>query len=397
MKKSISVLLYVTVSLFSLGQIGRLSFLGQQVNAYIYEIPLFLLTALLIFQYRSKPFQIIKKKLVALPIFLVYLSGVFVITSFFYSFIANSVGILYLLRLIFYFTFFVYLWQFVQNDKKNYGSFFNAILLGAVLTIIFSVVQYFLYPNLRNISYLGWDPHWFRMVGTFLDPPISGAIYGLFFIYFYFKKKPSSSHFSSFPQHIWKWAPMILFSICLFLTYSRGTYLAFIVSVIILLKKKIALTLLLIVCIGGLIYMFLPKPYGESVNLLRTASIYSRLSNYEEAFSGWSKSPIIGVGYNRIRYTRSSADFVNKEDLETNHAGASYHSTFLIVLVTGGVVGLVLFIWLLYSFALLSKLSTVVVVFLSLLSLTDNVLFHPFVLFLFLFMIASSLINPSYK
>jgi O-antigen ligase len=129
------------------------------------------------------------------------------------------------------------------------------------------------------------------------------------------------------------------------------------------------------------------RSQGESLNLLRTFSIFSRINNYQEALITWEKNPIIGVGYNRIRYSRPASEFSSQTDLKENHAGASYHSSFLIILVSGGVIGLGVFIWLLFEIARLNIFARNGVIFLSLLSLTDNVLLHPFVLCLFLIMI----------
>jgi len=171
----------------------------------------------------------------------------------------------------------------------------------------------------------------------------------------------------------------------------------FIVSLLMFFRKRIMIGIIILAVIGSIGLFVLPKPAGESVNLLRTFSIYSRLDNYKEALQDWSHSPVKGVGYNRIRYTRAQSDFSSEVDKENNHAGASYHSTFLVVLVTGGVIGLIFFIYLLVSFTKLSSTTLWSTVFLSLLSLTDNVLLHPFVLILFLLFIvgSSKQVSPS--
>jgi hypothetical protein len=265
------------------------------------------------------------------------------------------------------------LFKHIQVKPDFKVTIMRGIVLFAGITFLTSVVQYFLYPNIRNIAYLGWDPHWYRMVGLFFDPPITGAVYGLLFIfvYVYLKKIPFA---------IWIAVLFALF-VGILLTYSRGTFLGFaVISLFLIFRKRIVMGIGIISIVLILSFVFLPKPFGESVNLLRTFSIFSRISNYQEALSLWQKQPIQGVGYNRIRYARNSADFENEEDRQSNHAGASFHSSFLITLVTGGIIGFGLFVWVLYSLGKISLLAGSSIAFLSILSLTDNVLLHPFVL-----------------
>jgi O-antigen ligase len=140
------------------------------------------------------------------------------------------------------------------------------------------------------------------------------------------------------------------------------------------------------------VLLILPKPFGESVNLLRVFSIQSRIGNYAEGLQLWQKHPILGIGYNHIRYEKGVNSFLNNEDFETNHAGASLHSSFLIVLVTGGIIGLFLFIVCLIEVARISHFAFISTIFLSILSLTDNVFLHPFVLFLWLVLVPLSVI-----
>jgi O-antigen ligase len=189
---------------------------------------------------------------------------------------------------------------------------------------------------------------------------------------------------------------MFILCICISLTYSRGTFLAFFIVVLCMVFKKrmvIGAGLLLPILIA--IYILLPRPYGESVNLLRTFSINSRIQNYKEGVTIWAHNPVIGVGYNRIRYERNKSDFTDNIDLSNNHAGASFHSSFLIILATGGVIGLVLYIMFLISVSKRGNMALWSTVFLSLLSLTDNVLLHPFVLVIY-FIIISAILSQDH-
>ncbi len=373
--KIVDVLLYITLGFFTLGQLGRLSFLGQQVNVYLYEAALFLLTLILVLWYRLEPLKQINKKQPFILYFLGYLSIFFFLTGFGFTLQQNLVSLLYLLRLSLYFIFFSFAVYHYLKEKSCIRTMKIAIYGSIILTLILSFIQYSLYPNLRNISYLGWDPHWYRMVGMFFDPPIAGALYGLFFIFLYGQKKISQ---------VLKIGSLAILSICIVLTYSRGTFLAILIVILVMFFKKSFLKgIVLVVLLVAAVYLFIPKPFGESVNLNRTFSIFSRVSNYQEGLSAWVKRPLIGVGYNRVRYSKGLSSFHSESEYENNHAGASYHSSFLLILVTGGIVGLLLYFGVLISFVKLGNTAFLSTVFLSLLSLTDNVLLHPFVLFFY--------------
>jgi hypothetical protein len=164
----------------------------------------------------------------------------------------------------------------------------------------------------------------------------------------------------------------------MFFTYSRTTYLAFLFTVILyLLNQKLGkIVVPLIIGFFALLFL-LPRPFGESVNLLRVFSIESRLSDDAQAIQTWQKSALAGIGYNRIRY-------VKNVDNKTSHAASGYSSSFIIILVTGGIIGLIAFILSLIELGVQSQFALYGIVFLSIASLTDNVLLHPFVLFLFL-------------
>ena len=174
-----------------------------------------------------------------------------------------------------------------------------------------------------------------------------------------------------------KYFLIIIFLIFLVLTFSRSVYLGFLLtSFFILFRQRKFKYLLVSIFLFGLLIFVVPKPNGEGVNLLRVFSINSRVKNYQQAIDLWRGNWLIGIGYNHIRYGR--------ESFRIGNAGASYHSSFLIILVTGGVVGLVGWLGFLATLVRQNKKIASVILFLSILSLFDNILLHPFVLFLLL-------------
>jgi len=380
-------LILFTFLLFSLGQIGRLSFFGQQVNIYAYEISTFLLLIVLFWQYRFKPFSFFKTKLrIAVLFFLIlFLSLVFNSSKF--TLFENAVGFLYSTRILFYALYFLYLSYHVYKKRKATQLLIQGFYIFSGVTIATTLIQYFLYPDLMNLRYLGWDPHYYRAFGLFLDTFISGAIYGLIFLFFYFENKKLKLN------RLHKFIFMTTYLVFIFLTYARSLYIAFVITIFfaLLKRKKLKLILLIVVLFFGLL-TFLPKQKGEGVNLGRVYSIYSRLGDYQTAGKIWLKKPFLGWGYNRIRYVKKQLNIISEKDSDITHAGASFHSSFLIILVTTGILGLLIFILLLFKLAFVSPLMTYSVLLLSLLSLTDNVLLLPFIMFI---LFTFAVINPS--
>ncbi len=358
----------ITLLAFSLGQLGRISLLNGQINFYVYEALLFIFLILLIVKYKFKPLSANIKSLPLTGLFLLYLLISFFASALGFNFQENLVGLLYWLRLTFYFLYFSYFYFHLKHEKTFKPAVFKIIKLTLAVILLFSFCQYFFYQDLRNLSYLGWDPHYFRMFGLFFDSSIAGGVFGFFFLFVLFQQK-------LFYNLKLRLIVLGLLLIACILTFSRSLYLSFIICLTFyFLSRKSIRNIIILTTLFAVLLILAPKPWGESVNLARSSSLISRVENYKEAINLWLKKPIIGVGYNRIRYTR----IVD----ETNHAGASFHSSFLIILVSGGVIGLALFLLSILEIAKLSVWGKYYLIFFSLLSLSDNIILHPFILFL---------------
>lgn len=344
-----TILFYLTVFLFSLGQLGRISFFNQQINIYLYEIALTLSLFILFLKYRFQPIKYAWKKFkpVFSFLFILLLSLLFDWQK--YSLFNNIVGFLYFFRLVLYFSYFFYLKHHSPTIKKG-------ILFIAILTIFSTLIQYFLYPDLRNLFYQGWDPHLYRTFGVFFDTSIAAAIFGIFFL--------------TVNQPIIKTIYLILIA----LSFSRSIYLGLSLTLIYLFirQKQLKKIILFLLFFLTLIF-FIPKPAGEGVNLKRLYSVNSRAEDYRQGINLWKNNPILGYGYNRIRYIKNS---------DSVHSGAAFSSSFLTILVSSGVLGLLSFVWALWSLRKSNKTAPILLIFLSIVSLFDNVLLHPFILFL---------------
>jgi O-antigen ligase len=123
-----------------------------------------------------------------------------------------------------------------------------------------------------------------------------------------------------------------------------------------------------------MIFLISPKKFGQGVGVTRIFSISARIDDYKQAINLWEKSPLIGFGYNRIRYLKNQTQAI--------HSGASFNSSYLIILVTTGVIGLMGFMGLMKQMWVMEKNRRYLILFIFIISLFDNILLHPFILFL---------------
>lgn len=381
------ILVAITLLLFTFGQLGRITPFEIPIFSNLYEIGLFSVGINLFTKYQFAK-EIVKTKFFKPSlIFFSWLLLTLFVSFFFYKPIPNLIASLYFVRMLAYFLFFFYFYHHIKQNPKEKPFYIRSILITSCIVIVFSIVQYWLYPNLGNLAYQGWDPHLYRLVGLFFDPPVTASVFFLFGLFLYY---------STLRLYI-KVGFISVLTILFFLTYSRGGFLALLVTLAIFSLRKMKVTYLLAgVAIMACAYVIMPKNMSEGLNLMRTTSIQTRLADYSKAIKIWQKNPVLGIGYNHIRFEKDSYESeVITEEYNPSHASSSFHSSFLIILATSGVVGLILYVYLLGRIATINLFAFYSVIFLSVFSLTDNVLLHPFILFLLFFLIP--LIHPSDK
>lgn len=358
--------IYIFFLSISFGQLTRMSFLDQSINMYLHDIViLFFIVYYLIRVLFKKKTQ---RQFKLTPI--EKTSGIFLSVLFIsllngfwhFTFLQNIIGFLYFGRLCLYFLLFSLLFRWINEDKNNNRKVIKkGLMFFVILTIVFSYLQYFLYPNLRNLSYLGWDPHLYRVFGLFFDTSTAGIIFVLLFF--------SIDRLCDRYKSVLKYAIFIL----ILFTYARLAYLTFFISVIFHMIHKRSLKHIFFIIFMILALFFIPRPSGEGGKLTRTYTIATRIEENKKGIELWLRNPILGYGYNRLRYIRI------QEVL--NHAGASFPSSYITILVASGLAGLFSFIFLLSVFfrkvSFNGKLLIFVVAFSS---FFDNIFLNNFII-----------------
>ena len=247
-------------------------------------------------------------------------------------------GLLYVFRWIVYAALY-----WVSASAVIPAASWFALLIGSSVAIgLIGMLQYVWYPDLRNLYYLGWDPHYQRLFSTLLDPNFTGILLGMAAIMLL-------SVMGKGKSSAWKLAGLSVTVVSLILTYSRSSIAAFAVGLIVLgiVTKRtmliIGVTVLLVI---GLV---LAPRTGEGQNLFRTVSSYARLGNAERGLSLIREKPVMGHGFNILRFIATERSWID-ERTAPSRAGNGLDASLLFVGATTGIVGMAVYGWLLVSF-----------------------------------------------
>ncbi len=274
------LLLILTIFTWPFGQLLAFQFPGFPVTFYLLDIVLGLLIISLILKKKHR-LQIVSDPIFK-PILIFNLVAVLSLLINFKSLAAGGFiyPLLYLGRLFIYPSAY---WAIKAHSKKN---ILKLITISFVLFCLLGILQYLFLPDMRYLKLIGFDDHYYRLIGSLYDPNFTGAILA-----------GASLLFIS----LGSWAVSLPLVVLLALTFSRASYLCFLLGVIYLLisNKKYSLFFLL-VCLGLLIWV-IPKPFGEGVNLLRTFSIFSRIESWTVGINLFLQKPLLGWGYNTLR------------------------------------------------------------------------------------------------
>jgi hypothetical protein len=376
MKRPAWLLFWGYILAFSVGNLYKISLFFPEVRINLLDILVGLtLVYALLFKNSAVISQIKSLQKFFLP------AGIFLLIGLIgllwslnrYTPIQVLVGGLYWLRLLGYISLPAIL-PLLFSDRDLH-KLRNYLLFPLALT---GLGQYLFFPDVRSLQLSDWDPHYFRVVGTLLDPGFTSIL--LCFSLFYLWLKPG------FIQTRLHQVIIVLIYVVFALTYSRSGYLAFLAGCAYLAKiskspRKFIYPLILI----AVTVLLLPRaPGGEGVKLERTSSIKARILNWTNSANIFLRYPLTGVGFNTYRYAQRHAGYLDNADWLKSHAGAGADSSLLFVAATTGIFGLAAYLYWLKQVWLASvgNLSLRVgLIALAVHSFFLNSLFYPFVLF----------------
>lgn len=252
-------------------------------------------------------------------------------------------GSLYLVR------WFVYaeLYVLIASARVAF-PWLRLLFVVSVLFAIFGFIQYFFYPDLRNLQYLGWDPHYYRFFSTLLDPNFAGIILVLGFL---------------LGLAMWQYRkvrPMLVMTQAaligaILLTYSRSSYFAFLTSIVTfaLVTKRTSLGLGLLVIFFVAIAV-LPLRDVDILRIDRSETAVARLGNWERSMELIRESPVFGYGFNTLRFLQTKRGWISDTGI-VSRAGAGVDNSFLFLVATTGIVGLVAYLSILNAMVFLGR------------------------------------------
>ncbi len=314
--KKYSWLAWVFVLLFSLGQLQRVQ-LTPLVSIYAHDIFIVFWLGLFLTDASKKIRGMLNKMWIQIKNVSVHFKLLFfwIVLGMFAAFVTNFdvVPLLYFSRILVYSLFILSLFTLLPREQLQ-----KMWLVTGVVAAFTGIVQWAMLPDTRFLQVFGWDPHFYRLIGTFFDPAFTGMILALALVFW-------QTNTLLKDQSRVRLIGSSSIALALGLTYSRSTYLALAIGVLIfvgfqILKLKpsqIHVSAILKIARPWILYGLLavaaivlaPKPGGEGVNLARTASVTARADNTSMAISSLTpKSIVIGNGLFSIGDDRITND-----------------------------------------------------------------------------------------
>lgn len=383
----LKTLYYIALVTLVLGQLIAFS-KSEGSNIYGFDLVVFLVT----FIYVIYLLGINKKFVVPQPfyflfIFLIVACISFGINSFRYDISQLLPSAFYIVRFAAYLLFTLSIYNLVLIKKLSYYEIITSIIWSAVFIVLMGIVQLIILPDFTKLDpSLGWDPHQNRLASTFFDPNFVGAYLAISFILLI------DSLFTHRRLTMWTIIALLIISVGIVLTFSRSAWLMTGVAIILYGFFKKRILILVALAIMFLAYYSVPRIQTRISGTTDPAdSAQFRVQSWNNTLKIIKDYPILGVGFNTLRYVQKDYGFYN-EDTYLSHAAAGSDSSILFVMATTGIVGLLIFMLgiLVPVLKTGNNLFIYKTVILSLLieSQFINALFYPQIMFLWMLLLA---------
>lgn len=337
------ILFLYIASFFSLtlGEFGQFPFASTGFSISITDILLsFNLTAILIWNIAIKKNLKLPNNFIFLIIF--WAVGIF---SLFLS--LDLSGWFYLLRFVIYSSTFYLTYHLVKTKILGLDEFLALLKVTSITLAVLGFFQLIFFPDLEILSYLGYDPHKYRLFSTFLDPNFLGTFLSFSLACLIYDL--TTKHFSNLSLYLkdnkWSLISVLILGLAILLTFSRSAYLISGIALLIILSvrsyKLLAGFLLLVV----ILYLVLPAFNNRiqgAINIDKSAG--ERFSSWEKGLIIFQENPALGVGFNNVRNYTQTSNLLKVFTPDGGNSGAGIDSGLIFVLATTGLVGFLSFI-----------------------------------------------------
>jgi len=336
-------LIILILILLPLGQLEKLPINNPQVGLYAHDLVVLVVCLFLIKEIIKKKKIIFGKFGKPIIIFLIIALISSAINSFNKTSAEIIIGFAYLARVI---GFTGIYFAFLNLKIKTKPEFFKQLMIfSGLAAAVFGLIQYFIMPDIRPLTANEWDPHYYRVVGTYIEPGFAGLIF-IFSLTLLIDKIWGKIK----KQNLGYYLMVLISYAALCLTYSRSAYLSFTTAVaLIAIVKKSFWFFIITMMFFILTISILPRPGGEGVKLERKSTMLSRFQNWQQGLTVAKDHWLLGVGFNFYRYTARDYGFLDKNRWQYSHSGAGVDNSLIFILATTGTIGFSAFIYLLIS------------------------------------------------
>lgn len=258
-------------------------------------------------------------------------------------------GSFYLIRFTIYVFFYFAVGDMVRSRSEFLKKLPDGLLVAGIGTALTGWFQYLMFPDTRPLAQYGWDDHFYRLIGSFLDPAFTGLILLLTLLLIAFRKwETLLGRAFAILSFAFVWGAFAL-------TYSRASYVGLVSATAgffaiwifqnrdNIVRRVFATLIALVVISLGTIFL-LPRPGGAGTNLTRTSTIAARFTNYEQAVEVAKENPLFGIGFNL--YAQKASLLENDKTTRNKPSHSGVHSSLLFVYTTTGISGLLVYIFL---------------------------------------------------
>jgi hypothetical protein len=376
-----TLFLWTLVGFLALGQLGRIT-LAPGIVLYPHDVLLVFWSVYLLFTHPKQCLTAIQSASTCLQRTTKYWLPFFGVATL--SLLISELSafqltpFLYLARISMYGFFAFLLWS---TSKLSAERILTAVLGLGIITLATGVMQYLFIPDTRFLYILGFDDHYYRMVGTQLDPAFMGALLLISLSvveHLGFLQKNTKTKFSLY----------LAFLLGIALTFSRASFLGFgvLTAYSMLTKKKqvrqIATHTLAVVIAVYVVVVVAHNTTGEGTSLFRTASISARVESFKQVLPNSLPEALIGNG---VFYSQNQKLTTDTGVLTVPNQARVSDSLIGLLLQGVGILGLTTFVYmigviLLWLYRAKQHAVVQLVVVLLVITQFNNTLLQPFVL-----------------
>jgi len=356
----IGIYLILIIPIF--GQIARFNIAGLGGGVLLLDLVVLFVLGVFLFKrwyYKKSLYKIFKQPVFNVFILFLILAllslfwGAFWFSLPFKDFIKSF---LYWGRLGLYFSVMLMSYDLFKTSQNKLKLIYFMVGCGVLIAIL-GFLQLRFYGNFLELKLYeqGWDPHINRLTSTWLDPNFVGGFFvinllmAISFLLFEYQKKKKQFLSISFLM-----GAIFIISFALFYTFSRSSYLSLLVGGGVLGLIKARKTLFVSVVLGLIIFSFSSRLqmrvdnaimsfralfFESTLSLDPTAKL--RVESWQKGLNIWSKNPVLGVGYNTLRYVNLHKGYAEFD----KHSASGFDSSLLTVLATTGILGMGCYLW----------------------------------------------------